>query len=380
MALERQLKRWTLAGLIDAGQAERIRTFEKAGSRPTLLYAITGLGGLAMAIGLVSIVAANWDIIPGRMKLALDLACVAAVGYGVLRGIREGRTWLRETSILVLYGLVLASVALIGQVYQLGGNAAAALGAWSFMTFLLMAQARSLSLAFSWLAGLEATLVAGLVELAESHPDWSHFALLAGYWAPLACIAVGRSTWLSRARPHSASVARAAGWAQLLLLGSAATLGFYEGRVLDSGVSWLAVVVSFAGTGWLWATSERTSAGRASRWLLVAAFAVAHLPLVVPHGDWPVAAAVTFIGLWWMAAVAAYRAGRGAVLHVATAVIGLRLLITYFEVFGSLLDTGVGLVTGGLLTLLMTWIWARKRRELGRELPGRPGRAEGSPP
>jgi uncharacterized membrane protein len=43
-------------------------------------------------------------------------------------------------------------------------------------------------------------------------------------------------------------------------------------------------------------------------------------------------------------------------------------LIVYFEVFGSLLDTGLGLVTGGLLTLLLIWFWARKRREFDREL------------
>jgi uncharacterized membrane protein len=380
MALERQLKRWTLAGLIDAGQAERIRAFEKEGTRPALLYAITGLGGLAMAIGLVSIVAANWDIIPGRLKLALDLACVAAVGYGVLHGMRRGRPWLRETSILVMYGLVLASVALIGQVYQLGGNAAAALGAWSVMTFLLMAQGRSISLGFAWLAGLEATYIAGLFELVDFYPEAGQLALLASYWVPLACLAIGRSAWVQRVRPHYASVFSAAGWAQLLLSSSAATLGFYEGRAVEPDWSWLAVVMSLAGTAWLWATSEKTPAGRASRWLLVVAFVVAHVPLTVPHGEWPVAAAVAFIGLWWVVAIAAYRAGRGAVLHVATAIIGVRLLITYFEVFGSLLDTGVGLVTGGLLTLLMTWFWARKRRELESELPRRPRSAEEASP
>lgn len=378
MALERQLKRWTLAGLLDAGQAERIRAFEEERSRPTLLYALTGLGGLALAIGVVSIVAANWDIIPGRVKLALDLACVAGLAYVVWRGIRQGHTWLRETGILLMYGLVLASVALIGQVYQLGGNAAAALGAWSLMTFLLMAQGRSASLGLLWLAGLEVTFIAGLVELVDGYAELDHLALLASYWLPLLCLAIGRTAWLTRLRPHYAAVFGAAGWAQLLLVSSGATLGFYESRGLRADVSWLAAVVSLAGTAWLWATSERTPAGLASRWLLLVAFAVAHVPLVVPHGAWPVAAALTFIGLWWMVAIAAYRAGRGAVLHIATALIGVRLLITYFEVFGSLLDTGIGLVTGGLLTLLMTWLWARKRRDLERELPARARAEDGS--
>jgi uncharacterized membrane protein len=70
-------------------------------------------------------------------------------------------------------------------------------------------------------------------------------------------------------------------------------------------------------------------------------------------------------------ALVAHRKGRPALLHLATGVIGLRLLVIYFEVFGSLLDTGVGLVLGGLLTLLVTWIWARKRRDFDRELSAR---------
>jgi len=70
-------------------------------------------------------------------------------------------------------------------------------------------------------------------------------------------------------------------------------------------------------------------------------------------------------------ALVAHRQGRSRLLHLATAAIGLRIVVIYFEVFGTLLDTGVGLVLGGLLTLLLTWVWARKRREFDRELSAR---------
>jgi uncharacterized membrane protein len=52
--------------------------------------------------------------------------------------------------------------------------------------------------------------------------------------------------------------------------------------------------------------------------------------------------------------------------HALTALLALRILVVYFEVFGSLLDTGVGLVTGGLLTLLIAWFWQKKVRKLGQ--------------
>ena len=64
----------------------------------------------------------------------------------------------------------------------------------------------------------------------------------------------------------------------------------------------------------------------------------------------------------------AHQAGLINTLNFATAVIGIRILIVYFEVFGSLLGTGVGLVTGGVLTLGLVWLWVRKRRAFAREL------------
>jgi hypothetical protein len=40
----------------------------------------------------------------------------------------------------------------------------------------------------------------------------------------------------------------------------------------------------------------------------------------------------------------------------------------YFEVFGSMLSTGLGMITGGVLTLLLAWLWKRKSPELATRL------------
>ena len=93
-----------------------------------------------------------------------------------------------------------------------------------------------------------------------------------------------------------------------------------------------------------------------------------YVPVVVSPGDLDLVAALAFIGLWVLVAYTAHQAGLLTLLNLATAVIGIRILIVYFEVFGSLLGTGVGLVTGGMLTLGMVWLWVRKRREFAREL------------
>lgn len=72
MKLEKKLEEWQQAGFIDAATAERILTHERGVARPVVLYAIGGLGAVTIGIGVISVVAANWDGIGYRTKLAVD--------------------------------------------------------------------------------------------------------------------------------------------------------------------------------------------------------------------------------------------------------------------------------------------------------------------
>jgi uncharacterized membrane protein len=65
-----------------------------------------------------------------------------------------------------------------------------------------------------------------------------------------------------------------------------------------------------------------------------------------------------------IAAFTVLATGRVRSFNVLTGFIALRILIMYFEVFGTMLDTGLGMISGGLLTLLLAWIWKRKSPQL----------------
>lgn len=371
MPLEGQLKRWLAADLIHSEQAQRIRDFEKERGRPLFVYAVAGLGGLAIAIGLVSIVASNWDAIPGRVKIGGDLALVIALAFFVVWLEEHGPAWAREVAVVVLYGLVLASIALIGQVYQLGGRAHEALALWSGLTAVLMTRGRSGFAAFLWLVGLQLTYFTWLIWLGKKSDDLMALALGAAYLAPLAALVLGRSAWVKGARPALARVFEAVGWAEIVLYASLGTFVFYSYTADENWrFLWLGFALSVLLTGWLWTRMPADRSGRPACWLLVACLLLAYLPLVISPGDLDLVAALTFIGLWLLVAWATHQGGLLRLLNLATAVIGIRILIVYFEVFGSLLGTGVGLVTGGLLTLALVWLWTRKRREFTRELEG----------
>lgn len=383
MALERQLSRWLSAGLITSEQAALIRRYEAEQSRPTLLYAVSTLAGVAIAVGSVSVIAANWDAIPGQLKIGLDLAIISALSYAFVWREQLGPPWLREAGLVVLYGAVLASIALIGQVYQLGGRTELALLAWSAITFPALAQGRSAGLGFVWLLGLETTYFYLWTELSGHGSASEALVAATAPWPPLACLALGGSSWLQRERPAFAGVARALGWLQLLVTASIIVNLFY-GSTLQQlwGWPWLGALGSALGTAWLWygegrrAEHQGSAAIQARRWLLLTCCVCMTLPLLAPHRAWPLLAFLGFLGLWFMVALAAYRSAQPRVLHAATAVMGVRLLVGYIELFGSLLETGVGLIVGGVLALLLIWVWTRQRRKWDREL----GLAQPVPP
>jgi hypothetical protein len=89
--LDQQLKRWKSADLITADQADRIRTFEERRPRREFVLAVAVLGGFAVALGLLSIVAAHWARLSGHTKLALDLLAVAGCGQAVVLARRRAQ-------------------------------------------------------------------------------------------------------------------------------------------------------------------------------------------------------------------------------------------------------------------------------------------------
>src|SRR5215831_13244680 len=81
--LERQVKRWQEAGIIDGTIAERIIAHERHASRPILLLALGGLGAFTIGVGLLSVIAANWSDIPRLVKLLAMLGLFGAHAYGL---------------------------------------------------------------------------------------------------------------------------------------------------------------------------------------------------------------------------------------------------------------------------------------------------------
>lgn len=121
MRLATKLDEWQAAGLIDGEVAAAIRSHEDASHRPVALFAVAGLGLLAFALGVLSLVAANWDELSPPLKLSAHIALTATAAVAAAIFARRDRVWAGEGALFLLAALTLAGIALQSQVYQLTG-------------------------------------------------------------------------------------------------------------------------------------------------------------------------------------------------------------------------------------------------------------------
>lgn len=387
MNLDQKLRRWREAGLIDETTSARIADFERAERRPLGMYTLIGLGASTIGLGLVSLVAANWEEIPAAVKLVVDLALGLALAGLIDLAVRRQWRLAREASITIFYGYTLASLALVGQIYQLDSPTYHALAVWSVATLPLCLLGESLFLSVLCVAGWVTTHVFALdalIEALERHADdllGRNVAVSVVFASPLVYVLVSFVPWLRAHRPHFVSTLRGVGVLGIVLGGFAIGFLWYEGLTGGETLSWSLLVTLLLALGfsaWLWRLLADEP--RRKRAAVACVVPIAWLLLVAATG-WRHEAAdyvggLTQIAWLSLCAFVSYRALWLRLFNLLTSLLALRILVVYFEVFGSLLDTGLGLVTGGVVTLLIGWAWQHKMRQLtqrARTQTGAPG-------
>lgn len=145
--LERQLAELLAAEVITSDTAQKITAFyhtqDKA--KPNRLLTIFGvLGALLSGLGIILIIAHNWDDMPKTMKtflafLPLILGQVACA-FSVIK--KKNTSWI-EASTTFLILAVGATISLVSQVYNIPGNMSSFLLVWAAVTAPLIYLMRS---------------------------------------------------------------------------------------------------------------------------------------------------------------------------------------------------------------------------------------------
>ena len=370
--LQKQLAAWSVQGLISHDQASAIDQYENRGGKKSwAVYPLVGLGVFVMAVGVISLVSANWWSIPTAIKLLGYGLIQAGFGFGLMRfDSRPG--WCREGFLLAFCLFFFAGIGLIAQIYHLGGHPTRAFFFWCGLTILPAMRSKSRILNYLWAVVLLGSF-SYLFQI-ESKSWGNRHASCQLILVFLVIAALSARSW----------VAAIGDWMVALRNATLVILFFYGSLFLQMQWSghfgrsfaeypmmsfWLLVIAA----GVVAVAVEMGLAHRLKEtWRRPLALAMVTLvaailfPMGVKGLDGYVSllpqlvAAVLFIVVWALLACSAVLAGRSRLYDAITFLIALRFLVIYFEVFGSLAETGVGLVISGAVILGFVWLWLKR--------------------
>src|SRR5690606_17133662 len=304
--IDRKLAAWREAGLIDAPTAAAIGAYEASHARPLALWAVIGIGALAIGLGVISVVAANWEDVPGTVRLAIHFALMLALGGALAwRGpaIERAQPWGFEAALFVLGVLGLAFFGHLGQVYQNSAPLWQPLAIWlALFAPLLLLRGQS------WLTALllAGTLVFACWDYAGNHYEmfdrrgdrsYAWIALVTAL--PVALAPLGawmrersarRAFWK---RLEQLALAYAAGGASLACI--AAGLDAFDDGVLSFASQSVRALAALAAAA-LVAAARRTRSGEASAAVLAGAGLA--LVVAVPVSGSELMGGVLFMALW----------------------------------------------------------------------------------
>ncbi len=158
-AVIKELPTWVSKGLISPEQADKIRAYYRdqapdGGNRLMVVFGV--LGALLVGLGIILIVAHNWDELgrPAKTAFAFLPLAIGQVlcGYTLLKK-RDSLVW-REASATFLFFSVGACLSLVGQIYHIPGEVDDLLRVWMALVFPLAYIMRSSVSSLLFLVGI----------------------------------------------------------------------------------------------------------------------------------------------------------------------------------------------------------------------------------
>jgi len=365
--LEKKINSWIRAEILDKETADNIRQFERKSSRNGVFFALSGLGSLALGAGVIALVASNWELLPAWIKLAVDIFVLVALSFGVFGTDASAKHWQKETLIIVYYLVFLASIGLVGQVYQLGTPIYQGMIVWTLGSVPLVLMGVSRSLASFWLVGILMTYVC-IIEafIGNLEPLYKKEALaFFSFFPPFLLLLISSSPFFQRVRPQFISVFKPASIVWILAMGFFSQFFWYQ-KVLEQDVLFwspltlMAVTIGFAAFYKFDPVFKNLELIVTLRIFFITNSLLICLPWVLPRDAFDLVGVASHFILCGILGWIALKASHRKLFNWMTGLAGVRIVTVYLEVFGSLLETGFGLIATGIFILAFVWGFLKK--------------------
>ena len=383
--LKRRLKEWVDNHLISEEQKIKILQFEEKRSsiiRPQwVLYGFVILGVSVIGIGIISLIASNWEDIPGSVKLLVVFLMLVGIAFGIMVAEQRNKTVLFDTLAVFFVSLCIASIGLISQVYHTGGELYQALIMWLVITFPICGLGKKLFLPYLWVTGF---LTLCLVWCFSDDSWWSGNAkiYIPSLVLPFLCLVSGLIFRLIASLKRFGSAFFTAGALSFIYAGVITDIILTCKADEIFGIEWfecipLIVIASIAYIFLAFASGFR----KKEKWIIVAASLLTLCVWFLPKLFWsgglydfeeygqflgPLYSVITLCLLGIFFSIK----GQKRLFHLTTLTTGIRFLIVYFEVLESLAFTGIGLVVSGLIILGTTILWYKSRARIDQWIGG----------
>ena len=364
--LNQKLQTWVNQGLISQDQSEKISDYEdNQPQRSIVLSGFLTLGIFVIGIGVISIMAANWDSISAATKLAVTFSLLISLAVGSFFAAKYRNQVLFEALNLAFLMHCLASIGLISQIYHTGGEIYQALLFWSLITLGLAWISERSFLPFVWTTGFLGGVLAALIQTAAFKTFFGSSAL------PLSVIVALLAAFLSVVcrlikGPNPQSKALDV-WTILAAFVALFYSELYYWGWMSNEYRWLIFLICYA-------LASLTVAGiffsphwnKIQKKLQTVTIVLFLAPLQASWLGMSNLFTQAFLTIAFLTSLALLMASiqRRWVFQFLLAVIGIRFVILYFQALGGLALTGIGLISSGIVIIASVFLWSKYRKRL----------------
>lgn len=366
-SIVKQTQRWVKANLITPEQAAALVEYEKGRFS---LFSITNvflfLGVFALGCGICALVAANWQDIPDAFKLIVMYLLTAGTAVAAER--KKNTNPAAFEALLFFFMLLLfTTIGLNGQVFHLASDSWKAFMFWSFLAFFPLFLSQKVWFGYLWwIIFLGSFFVSPYMrDVAEALEPFGASALL---FVSFLSYAVFLLLWPVREKKPVFLVPLCT----ITLIGTlpALVLPYFDYKTPET---WTLIFVSVYGAAFAFGVRKMMPFERITKSILTASIGLYILMILLFSQKALYCGFLVFVLQFiqiLLIAGFAYSVKERKMFNVLSAVAALTIFFRFLDLFGTLMQTGFGLILTGIVLIAATKGWIAFMKKISVRFEG----------
>lgn len=364
--INKKLESWASQGLISKTQYDSILSYES--SLPKTNWTMMGVILLAIgtiSLGIISLIAYNWHLIPNAVKLSTGFAILFATGFAITRSRARHSLVIKDGLIAFFILFCFAMIGLIAQIYNVKGDDYQTGLLWSAMTVALVSTASHFLISYLWTSVFTVSLMAAFWSYPPLKDSLSApflaFVLLSGLLCLITRPLFGKSHLYTAYKNTVVFFWILA--ALIFSLGASNAPNSSDGihKILPHlGLALLLVLVLFFSK-----PIRRIYKQMGSLILVLLLLGTSTELGILPF---PILASIFSIISFMAWAIVFFAADYKRMYHLMFVLTAVKIFEIFVREAESLLATGLGLILAGSIVMLAVYGWNRKKDVLERRL------------